>query len=75
MPAKRPRALKKGTITCKLARASLKRLTGPVITELGADGKQLMRVWRVVSHVPAGMDSPPALHCIAPSKSRTKRTL
>eukprot|EP00983_Pelagomonas_calceolata_P125796 1161238-Pelagomonas_calceolata.AAC.2 len=46
MPAKRLRASREGYLTSKLARAPPKRLTGPDYTKLGADGKQLLRVWR-----------------------------
>eukprot|EP00983_Pelagomonas_calceolata_P051777 1142562-Pelagomonas_calceolata.AAC.2 len=32
-----------------------------------------MRVWRVVSHAPAGVDSPPpALYCLVPERKRKK---
>eukprot|EP00983_Pelagomonas_calceolata_P100082 1158529-Pelagomonas_calceolata.AAC.14 len=70
------RAAWNGSLTSKLARASLKRLTGPALSKLMADRKQLVRVWRIVSYAPAGVDSPPlALHCLAPSNSLIRRAL
>eukprot|EP00983_Pelagomonas_calceolata_P088287 1157169-Pelagomonas_calceolata.AAC.3 len=71
------RALRKGSPTSKLVRASLRRLIDLAYTKLGADRKQLMMVWPVVaSHALSGMDSPPpALQCLAPSDAPTKKTL
>eukprot|EP00983_Pelagomonas_calceolata_P084441 1156361-Pelagomonas_calceolata.AAC.2 len=66
-------ASSENSLTGKLARASPNRLTGPAKTKLGANGKQLVRVRRVASHTPAGVDSPlSALHCLAPSDSPTE---
>eukprot|EP00983_Pelagomonas_calceolata_P067383 1149463-Pelagomonas_calceolata.AAC.4 len=46
------------------------------LTKLGTDGRQLVRVWRVVSHAPVSLDSPPpTLHYLAHGYSLTKRTL
>eukprot|EP00983_Pelagomonas_calceolata_P073286 1152075-Pelagomonas_calceolata.AAC.2 len=56
--------IEEGSLTSKLARASSRRPTGPAKIKQGGDGKQLMRVLRVVGLAPAGMDFS-LLLCIA----------
>eukprot|EP00983_Pelagomonas_calceolata_P045747 1139860-Pelagomonas_calceolata.AAC.1 len=66
-PAKRPCAMRKGSLTSKLARVSLKGPQAELVTTRRKPEIELLGIWKVVTHAPGRSDSPPALHCLTPS--------